>query len=91
MKEKVFKFVDMVFVSIKLSSHLLIFPGYKSLHMLIFSAAIFLVSGVAALLRKFGDMPFFINLIDWRGALLSTVILFILYIIQIRKEDTDDD
>lgn len=90
MKDKVFRFIDMIFVSIKLSSHLLIFPGYKSLHMLLFSAAIFLLSGVAALLRKFGGMPSLINLVDWRGALLSTFILLILYVIQARRENTDD-
>lgn len=91
MKDKIFKFVDMVFVSIKLSSHLLIFPGYKSLHMLLFSAVIFLLSSAAALLRKFGGMPSLINLVDWRGALVSTLILFVLYLIQMRRENTEDD
>jgi hypothetical protein len=90
MKEKLFKFVDMVFVSIKLCAHLLIFPGYKSLHMLIFAGSLTLISLVGFLLEYFGDMPNFMSLVDWRGGLLATAILTVLYFIQ-KGGRSDDD
>lgn len=81
--EKVHKVLTMIFVSIKISVHTFIFPGYKSWTMAMFA-------GILTLLALLAKAVGWLNFVDWRGAAIATVILSLLHFVG-RKDDDQHD